>query len=747
MNKKLIFLIAFISFIIHAPYILFAKQWIIFYADNSTLTGHAFVSFVREDATIKQTVLVGCWGFYPKEGYGIWGDVEGIIKSDIKRQQDEGFMVEVTPTEFNNCLSKKTEWEYKKYSLTSNNCVHFIEDIAKQINKLTLPENGTWLPINYINTLKALNSGNLPCSSHPDVIDNYSSSKPNYHFYTVNYEICDAKQYPCCTKDFVFNIMASNASFTAPFGGSQAVIDCGIIKLSDFGSIITKIDKSFSITNYTKKGHIFYAGKVTRYVVKVGEKIFVYTVGIGNNKLQLLKYINDNQLTMDALWNHVVNEKLKEEVIKQIKNNNKCNKLALPSLFLFDLSGSMNEQGASGKPKIEEAKLAAKTTLQNISKSATQGVKQEIEIRGFSGGCVTDPTYPITNGFTTDVTIIENAINSIRYPDGGTPLAEAIEASKQKLQQHLNNTGAKQAKLIILSDGQATCTPIRPNGVFATGQVTITLSGNQQNSGTASPIKYYAVGFNIAPGSPAERDLQYLAQISGGKYLNAQNQFELTRAFKKFNRIYIPKPAPALTSLPNTATDIFNKGLVLIENETYPEALERYREFATQNPMDCNGAFNLALMSEANDLYKAAAKYYETYLTLCPNPSDKDEVIRQIENVKKDYETYIQYNRNVIMSDMAYLDYHFKKIQNGESIALATEFVGFIKEKWLYYKNLSDILEIDTRPFKSSAQEVFRGFQDCVETIKRNPQAWDRDATPVLSRTYINMERLLSTFK
>jgi tetratricopeptide (TPR) repeat protein len=267
-----------------------------------------------------------------------------------------------------------------------------------------------------------------------------------------------------------------------------------------------------------------------------------------------------------------------------------------------------------------------------------------------------------------------------------------------------------------------------------------------QGTVTNPLVRYYTIGFNISAGSNAERDLQYLAQKSGGKYLNAQDEFELTKAFQKFNRVFIPKEVPSIDTLSVTAKTLFNKGLGLINDEEFDKALESYKQFAKGNSKDCNGFYNLALMFEANEYFKSAIKNYENYLQLCPNTTDKDYVKKQIEALRIEYDKYVEYNKKVVISDMEYLNLHFKKIQNGESVALAIEFIGFIKEKWVYYKNLAEIIENDDRLFKTNATEVFRGLKECVETIKRNPQAWDRDATPVLSRTYLNMERLIKSF-
>jgi len=585
------------------------KRFLTFYATREGLVGHAFVSFIREDPTLKMTIIDGCWGFYPKNripgGASFFiGSVEGEIRNDIKTQREIGLTIEVNKCEYDHAISIKNKWATTRYELTVKDCVSFVMEIAQSLpGKLILPQRATFdRPHAYIEELKILNSKN-------------------------------------------------------------------------------NIGKS------------------------------------GNSQMS--------------------NQKINEG----------CN--SFPTLFLFDLSGSMSERGASNLPKIEEAKGAAKATLQTISNANGRGVTQEVGILAFSGGCTTDPTYAITNGFSTDMAVVENAINKIPSPGGGTPLFEAIQASRQKLEQHLDNTGAEKAKLIILSDGQATCKSIRPNDVYAfgqAGQVTQTISSASQSGLVSTNVRYYTVGFNIAPGSPAERDLQYLAQISGGKYLNAQNQFELTKAFQKFNRIFIPKPKPELSEIPVSSREVFDRGVSTITAEDYPTALDSYKTYVQQHPEDCHGVYNLALMLEANEYYKAAIAHYEKYIQLCPGAEDESYVRKQIDILRQDYEAYLIFNRKVIMSDMEYLDLHFKKIQNGQSIALATEFIAFIKEKWAYYQNLPAILEINSRPFETTSKEVFRGLSSCVDTIKRNPQTWDRDATPVLSRTYISMERLLQLF-
>jgi len=220
----------------------------------------------------------------------------------------------------------------------------------------------------------------------------------------------------------------------------------------------------------------------------------------------------------------------------------------------------------------------------------------------------------------------------------------------------------------------------------------------------------------------------------------------LTRAFQKFNRIYVPKSAPALENIPNESQDIFAEGINSIYTEIYPDALEKYKEYVELHQLDCHGVYNLALMYEANEYYKSAMNSYASYLQLCPQANDELEVRKQIELLEQDYEAYLKFNRQVIESDMNYLELHFKKIQNGESIALATEFIAFIREKWNYYENLAALLEIEDKIFDVNAKAVFRGLKGCADTIRRNPQNWDRDAAPLLSRTLWSLLSCLQFF-
>lgn len=150
---KRIFLIGFLLLAARVQ----ARQWLIFFADNSTLTGHVFVSFIKEEPLLRQTLVVGCWGFYPSKGVGVFGDVPGEIRDDWKRQRTLGFMLAVTPDEFDQCLAVRNRWHSRRYNLRRNNCIDFLRDVAAEIPRIDLGPGKLILPIDFVRQLKARN--------------------------------------------------------------------------------------------------------------------------------------------------------------------------------------------------------------------------------------------------------------------------------------------------------------------------------------------------------------------------------------------------------------------------------------------------------------------------------------------------------------------------------------------------------------------------------------------------------------
>ena len=87
--------------------------------------------------------------------------------------------------------------------------------------------------------------------------------------------------------------------------------------------------------------------------------------------------------------------------------------------------------------------------------------------------------------------------------------------------------------------------------------------------------------------------------------------------------------------------------------------MDTYEAFVKLHDNDCHGAFNLALMQEANDFYKKAMSNYQKYLSLCPNASDKDFVERQIIFLEEEFKQFLLFQKEVIKSDLEYLKLQF----------------------------------------------------------------------------------------
>ncbi len=728
------------------------RRFINFYATTAGKVGHAFVGYVREDNTRRQTIVDGVWGFYPAsrvdlaKGFFI-GEVPGQIRDDFITQPDYGFRVEVNQQEYERALQIRNRWANATYQLTVQDCVSFVQEVAASLShKIHLPERAKLdRPHTYIEVLRIINSTGDICPAHADIVQTYDRNAPNYHMYTYLETICDTSKDPCCSEELVFKTMKSAARNTAPFAGSAPVEDCGMIKLPVFGPIVTKLGTSpYSITNYTKMDHELHKGKVVRYIVKVGTEVKVYTVGIGINKNALYAYLNSNSTSVAAVWG-LVNYNLKAAVRKELDQS--CGD-RFSTLFLFDLSGSMRQNGAGTIPKIEQAKNASRTTLASMRRQQ-QGIANEVAIYGFEGACQNDPTTEIFP-FSTDLQAAEASVANL-YTGGSTPLANAISAAECKLAARLTQNGKQEGKLILLSDGQGTCGSIRPNGVYHNAPLKTTSSSVTagQCGGTSAQgiaIKYYTIGFNIAPGSPAERDLQYLSQQSGGKYLNAQNQTQLTRAFRKFNRTYLPKKEPYLSNLSAESNATFQAAVDKFKTEDFQRALASCEQFVGVHPTDCHGVYNLALAYEANDQYPSAITTYQQYLGLCPDAVDSASVQQQILILEEEFRDFINFQGQVLESDLEFLKLHFERIQNGQSVALAMEFRGFLKEKGNYYKTLPQLIgKTKDKFFVRTCQTISTSLDRCANMIRRNPNTWDRDATPILSMTYLNLKDLIAS--
>ncbi len=447
------------------------------------------------------------------------------------------------------------------------------------------------------------------------------------------------------------------------------------------------------------------------------------------------------------------------------------------TLFLIDRSGSMSGIGKSGKTKWQEAKEAALEATSYIFRS--QNPNQQVAFLTFSGACSNDPTNNQALTFSTNAAAVETQLKRLGNPGGGTPLHEAVLAAKKRLQDHLALQGIdKKTKIIVLSDGAATCARVRPPEVYGTGTVFVPIGSGQHGQQTASSpygntkattakrgggqgtlpnslstidpssitVNLFTVGFDIQPGSAAERDLQYLAQQTGGKYLNTQNQTEIVRAFSEFIEEFLPKKAPSTEDLSFEALNPFLSGVEFAENQEYRSARLKFERFVKDQPKDANGAFNLGLMYDVNQFYIRAIEHYGKYLELAPQAEDGQWVTNRILLAQENALKFREYSKKILEHDLKYLDEHFKKIQNGEGQSLSEEFKGFIAEKKYYYEDLPLQLGIEAKPELRRYKEITRGLETCAKLIRKDPKNWDKNATSPLSLVFFNLEGILEKF-
>ena len=140
--------------------------------------------------------------------------------------------------------------------------------------------------------IKSSHIGNksYPCGNQ-DLVDVYTKNITTYHSYSMANRIC-SQRVKGCTKQRVFAIMLSEERFITPTTSSEPVLNCKARSLSLDNPIISFISpNTFSVTNYTQKGHMFYPGKVTRQIISENGYISVYTVGEGTGDWP---WINEN---------------------------------------------------------------------------------------------------------------------------------------------------------------------------------------------------------------------------------------------------------------------------------------------------------------------------------------------------------------------------------------------------------------------------------------------------------------------
>jgi len=396
----------------------------------------------------------------------------------------------------------------------------------------------------------------------------------------------------------------------------------------------------------------------------------------------------------------------------------------IPTLFLFDVSGSMQHND-----KIGQARAAGIDALREMREQGAGS--PPISVMSFAGECSPASARRLM-AFAPNMTQAENVIRRLTATTDATPLPQAKDAAYIAITNYLNaNPGIREGHIILLSDGQSTCGDIRPPEVFSRWDFGVRKVANQ-------PIKYFTVGFDVLPGSAAERDLQYLASQTGGKYYNAADRNQLIRALQKQVRRFVPRPC-------NSTNPDFAAGLNAFATYDYRSAMEAFKRYTAANPSDYCGHYNLGLAYEAIDRYKEAGESFHQYLNISPNSPDRSKVEARILRLREEYLIQYDYFVNLAASDVAYLENYYQSIFNRPSSDLAREFSGFVYEKGDFYANLPEILEIDERWLVNGSKDL----SSSINTLARRMQleSFDRDAVSLLTVPIADLKDLIEQLR
>ncbi len=388
----------------------------------------------------------------------------------------------------------------------------------------------------------------------------------------------------------------------------------------------------------------------------------------------------------------------------------------LPTMFLLDVSGSMEENG-----KILQAKNAGLEAVREMQENRRR--KQDnstVSIWTFGGECTPRDVKQLLP-FTNNLSQAENIfLRGITPPAGATPLFTAINLSVDRMTDYLAaRPQLGEGRIVVLTDGMNTCNDkIRPRGVYSQSQNIV-----------YQKIKFLCIGFDIKPGSQEERDLQYLASSSGGKYFPARDSEQLRRAFQKVIRVYQPKVSNN------------ESGTRAIVNRDFGNALQIWTIYVKNNPSDPIGYYNLAMVCEALERPKCATENYLQYLKLLANAPDSSEVGRKVTTLEVDYRSQFIYYIDVLRSDLAYLKEYYKRLTSLKNAELAAEFAGFVAEKGIFYRNLMTILEIRSPRIERNTTDL----ADSLDFLNRrvNSPSFDRDALSLLTIPIGHLEELI----
>jgi hypothetical protein len=139
------------------------RFFLIFCARSGSVTGHCFVIWARINPD-PQTWTECAFGFYPVYNYirhGIVFPAPGVLRQEDLVEKGplvtHQLIVEVDESDFYRTQQAIHDWSDQKYRLVTNNCIHFLKDVASLSGLVIPPPSWCATPRCYLHQLMKAN--------------------------------------------------------------------------------------------------------------------------------------------------------------------------------------------------------------------------------------------------------------------------------------------------------------------------------------------------------------------------------------------------------------------------------------------------------------------------------------------------------------------------------------------------------------------------------------------------------------
>ncbi len=177
--------------------------------------------------------------------------------------------------------------------------------------------------------------------------------------------------------------------------------------------------------------------------------------------------------------------------------------------FVVDTSGSMADpdrprSGAPGRVKLDSAKRALSSIIDEISGSSSLGLRQYPG----SGWDACDVEPALLDLGRHSGSTLDRAVDGM-FAYGQTPTGEALEAVAQDIR-----AWGSEVTVVLISDGLSNCAPPCPIAERLTD---------------TTPWTVITIGFDLGNADPAE--LVCIADVTGGRYISIADGAQLEELF------------------------------------------------------------------------------------------------------------------------------------------------------------------------------------------------------------------------